>query len=142
MLQMRQDFSLPRYKGDLMKKEQMDKLLGDAVVRFYKLKGLEPTKAAMKRLPTETAYKEVQAKESDAFLNARNALMESGLVTEENRDAGIVEGIVYAGVANMNPAVVVICVEDSTIRICAYAKEGLIKQHTAEKAIEKYIRVL
>lgn len=39
----------------------------------------------------------------------------------------------------MNPSVVVISVEDSTIRICAYAKEGLIKQHSAEKAIEKYI---
>ena len=91
---------------------------------------------------TEAAYKEVKAKEKDAFLNARNALMESGLVTGENRDAGIVEGIVYAGVANMNPSVVVISVEDSTICICAYAKEGLIKQHTAEKAIEKYIRVL
>ena len=36
----------------------------------------------------------------------------------------------------MNPAVVLLWIEGNDIHIKATAKEGLIKQHTAEKAIE------
>ncbi|GAA1850884.1 hypothetical protein GCM10009813_10510 [Brevibacterium marinum] len=48
-------------------------------------------------------------------------------------------GIVGSGVGSLNPAYVIIVVDaqSSTIGIAAHAKEGLIKQRTAQKAIAK-----
>ena len=86
--------------------------------------------------------KTYESKESDVFLNARNALMECGKVLREDRESNIAEGIIYAGVGNMNPSIVVISVSGKKITIAAYAKEGLINQHTAKKAIERYSSVL
>ena len=52
------------------------------------------------------------------------------------------DGIIYAGTANMNPSIVVACVDGDTITVMAYAKEGLIKQKTAKKAIERFEKML
>ena len=125
-----------------MTKDKMNELLADAVIRFNESLGLNMTKGVIKLLPTETASRSIMAREEDAFLNTRNALMECGKVISEDRDSGYIEGIIFAGVANMNAAVVVMTVQASVILIYAYAKEGLIKQHTAEKAIERFISSL
>ena len=42
----------------------------------------------------------------------------------------------------MNPAVIVIDVEQEKLKISAYAKEGLFSQHTAEKAIDRLLQAL
>lgn len=39
----------------------------------------------------------------------------------------------------MNPALVVAMTENQTLYLAAYAKEGLIKQHTAEKALKNIV---
>ena len=44
--------------------------------------------------------------------------------------------IVGSGVWSMNPAVVELSFGDTYMEITAWAKEGIIKQHTAEKAIQ------
>lgn len=48
-------------------------------------------------------------------------------------------GVVGSGVGSLNPAYVIIIVDvlTSTIGIAAHAKEGLIKQRTAQKAVAK-----
>ncbi len=125
-----------------MNKDKLYSLLVDAIIRFDESQGILHTKDSLKILSTETAYGEIEAKESDAFLNARNALIESGKVLREERNKGLIEGLVFSGLGNMNPAVLVISVEKNTIYISAYAKEGLIKQHTAEKAIKRFQKAL
>lgn len=49
--------------------------------------------------------------------------------------------VIGSGAFNMNPAVVYfeILDSDSTVTITGTAKEGLIKQHTAEKAVKRVI---
>lgn len=42
----------------------------------------------------------------------------------------------------MNPAAVAVKIKGSKILVKAYAKEGLIKQHTAEKAVKQVFDVL
>ncbi|NJC56665.1 hypothetical protein [Brevibacterium marinum] len=59
----------------------------------------------------------------------------------DSQDDAVVtlRGIVGSGVGSLNPAYVIIVVDaqSSTIGIAAHAKEGLIKQRTAQKAIAK-----
>ena len=50
--------------------------------------------------------------------------------------------IAFSGAANLNPTIVVIVVEDTTIRINAYAKEGSINQHTAQKAVKRITELI
>ena len=59
----------------------------------------------------------------------------------ENTDKYIA-GITYAGYADVNPCVLSINIEQNKLNITAYAKEGLIKQNTANKGIEKLLGFL
>ncbi len=104
--------------------------------------GYKATKGIIDKLPTCSEWKTVVTKETDAFLNARNAVMETGKVLLEDRDQGTIEGIIYAGAGNMNPAIVVVRIFDNSITISAFAKEGLIDQHTAKKAIDRFVSAL
>ena len=103
-------------------------------------------KTGMKRLPTKEAYLETEPKEKDsyqaAYQNAKDALLRCGRLLEEDTFGGEITGIVFAGIKDMNPAVLVIQVEQENLKISAYAKEGLISQHTAEKAIDKFVQAL
>ena len=121
------EYSLPKYET-----VRGSKRTADALNR-----GIE---RMIKRRPTETTHFEMQFKESDEFPDAyqdmKNVLMECGKVLEEEAFYRNITGIVYAGAAGMNTAVLVIHVEQTSMTITAFAKEGLIKQHTGEKAIE------
>lgn len=125
-----------------MTKEKINGLLADAVGKYGLMIGTKVTKNVVNKLPTTSEIKTFNSKEDDSFLNARNALMECGKVLLEDRENHIIEGIIYAGVANMNPSIAVIYVTKKEIQIATYAKEGLIKQHTAKKAIERFESVL
>ena len=103
-------------------------------------------KTGMKRLPTKEACLETEPKEKDsyqaAYQNAKDALLHCGKLLEEDTFSGEITGIAFAGIKDMNPAVLVIQVEQENLKISAFAKEGLISQHTAEKAIDKFVRAL
>ena len=97
-------------------------------------------------LPIRQAHREAEPKEKesyrDAWQNAKNALLQCGKLLEEDDFAGVLTGVIRAGIKDMNPAVVVIDVEQENLKISAYAKEGLFSQHTAEKAIDKLLQAL
>ena len=103
-------------------------------------------KLATKLLSIKEAHREAEPKEKDscqaAYQNTKNALMKSGEVLEEDEINGTITGMVFAGIQDMNPAVLVIDVEQETLNISAYAKESFINQHTSEKAIEKFVEAL
>ena len=58
----------------------------------------------------------------------------SGVCVQNEKDHLIL--LVGSGVWKMNPAVVELYFHDTHTEITAWAKEGIIKQHTAEKAIQ------
>ena len=101
---------------------------------------------AAKTLTTKEAYREAEPKEKEsyqaAYENAKNALAACGKVLEEDDFNGVITGMINAGIQDMNPAVLVINVEQENLKISAYAKEGLINQHTAEKSIDKFLTAL
>ena len=86
--------------------------------------GTKATKNVVKKLPTCSEVKTFESKESDVFLNARNALMECGKVLREDRESNIAEGIIYAGVGNMNPSIVVISVSGKKQPLQHMQKKG------------------
>lgn len=104
------------------------------------------TKSTTKRMPVKEAHFEAEPSEKgsyrEAYQNAVNALAKCGKVLEEDDFNGTVTGVIYAGIQDRNPAVVVVEVEQENLKISAYAKEGLIHQHTAEKAIDKFAGAL
>ena len=71
------------------------------------------------------------------ILQIRDCLMNIGTILEEDFDNNIYVVDIPAGLGNMNHAVVAIQLNKNSIDLIGYAKEGLINQHTAEKAIDK-----
>lgn len=59
-----------------------------------------------------------------------------GLVSPED---GQVAGVVGSGAMNMNPTVVQGLWQGGQLHLCAHALEGLIKQRTAQKALDKIV---
>jgi hypothetical protein len=77
----------------------------------------------------------------DAALNrAREVLSQEGELRERGEDAAApaVSAVVPSGWWNINPALVTVAVapqeQGTSVRIGAYALEGLLKQHAARKA--------
>jgi len=111
------------------------------------LGGSMGAKLAAGFLPTETKSRKITVKATPerAVQLGFSALTKFGQLQAENSDESsypLLKAVVGAGFLNMNPAVVVFeilgaSVDGCEITITAAAKEGLIKQHTAEKAIQR-----
>lgn len=74
-----------------------------------------------------------------SFVNLRDAIIGVGKILEEDFEISTYVVNISAGAANMNSAVVAIQLSNNCVSMLGYAKEGLINQHTAEKAIDKVI---
>ena len=59
-------------------------------------------------------------------------------ILEENIEDGIISGVILSGAANMNPAFLLLKADGTSIHLAVNAKDGLIKQHTAERAIDAF----
>ncbi len=77
-----------------------------------------------------------------SFESVKNRIIGIATVLEEDSDNQIYVISISAGIANMNGALVVVQLEHDKLYFVSYAKEGLIKQHTAEKAIKRIIECL
>jgi hypothetical protein len=96
-----------------------------------------------KRLPSETheLATELTNRPSDVFAAACYLLEATGRIldVQESLNSSEVKAMVGSGFLNLNPAVVSVTVEKSLsgqthVSIRGTAKEGLIKQHSGEKA--------
>ena len=74
--------------------------------------------------------------------NIKKSLIKIGKIIEENIDDCYYVAVVGAGVFNMNPAIVIVKLLDKKVKIIAYAKEGLIKQDTTKKAVDRVVKEL
>ena len=85
----------------------------------------------------EIIYKKYSGK-NISFSDVRDCLIGNGRILEEDFEKQIYVIAIEAGIANMNTAIIAIQrIDSNKLSILGYAKEGLIKQHTAEKAILK-----
>lgn len=57
---------------------------------------------------------------------------------KEHPSEGIIGGVILSGAAKMNPVFLALQLKDGQVYLKAWAKEGLIKQHAAERAIEAF----
>lgn len=69
----------------------------------------------------------------------RDRLYLLGNILYEDLDSQIYVASVRTGIANMNSAVVALQLHENNLRVVGYAKEGFIKQHISEKAIQKVL---
>ena len=76
------------------------------------------------------------------FAQLRDSLLGQGKILEEDFGKKIYVISIMAGAADMNEAVVAMRLSGDSLDFAGYAREGLIKQHTAEKAIEKICSVI
>lgn len=77
------------------------------------------------------------AVEDITFPNLRDILLTIGDILEEDEADKIYISRIKSGIANKNSAIVAVLCKEDTLYIASSAKEGLINQHTAEKAIDK-----
>lgn len=80
------------------------------------------------------------------LIKLRDILIEIGTIIEEEIDNNTYVAYLPAGLKKKNTATVVFQLDNDDIKIASFAKEGLIKQHTSEGAInyfeEKLIDVI
>lgn len=75
-----------------------------------------------------------------SFANLRDSLIGLGTIIDEDFDIHSYVINVPSGIANKNKAVVAVQLYENKLLLVGYAKEGLINQHTASKAIEKTVK--
>lgn len=106
--------------------------LGYAIGEYGSMYGL--ANKDLKKMSTG----EIELPEGVHALRAvRDVLIEVGDILEESFDSGTYLAAVKAGAGNANTALVVALVEGNKCFLAACAREGLIKQSTAKKTIEK-----
>lgn len=118
--------------------EQVDEYLTSILSMYAPKSARGLTKRVAQKLAASGA--EARVERACSFASAREALSKCGTVLAE--DGHFLGGVLLSGAASMNPAFVALQVEPDHLLVKAYAKEGLIKQHTAERAIETLLAAL
>lgn len=113
-----------------MNQKEMNKLLYDAVKKY------EPgaDDRFLKKVERQSVY-DVINQNKYSYRRFRDLLITLGKILEENEDKKTYITVIYSGIANMNPCIVVIYVDNDKVIINAFAREGLINQHTANKVV-------
>ena len=121
----------------MITEQALNDLLGSALAREAKYSAGLAAKRIVKILPTESEHDEIIGL---TYEQIGAVLLAVGEIRSENPDTQEYVAIVHAGVANLNPALVVAKAITDRVYLAAYAKEGLIKQHTARKALDRIIQ--
>ena len=117
----------------MLTEEQMSRLLAQAVAdQAHRTGARKGGRTAVKLLKSHMAEAVLPLPPSR---DLEQALAEIGDFLERAEDHWT--ALVPCGAGDMNRAVLVAAPEGETLRVRAWAKEGLINQHAAEKAVEK-----
>ncbi len=120
-----------------MDKESLYKQLENAVNKY------EPgaDKKLMSKVKTQCSYETIDCK-GLRFKQLRDKLLLIGTILEEYEQNKTYVAVVNAGIKNGNPCIMVTNLAADQVTIYAFAREGIIKQQTAKKAIEKLKSIL
>ncbi len=125
-----------------MENKYIDDLLVEAIGRYSLFGNDKSTKYVFKKLPTMGYTHSMPFDCDNGFAICISVLDSYGEILDINVENQAILGMVGSGCANMNPAIIVIQIENKMMYIASAAKEGLIKQKTAEKAVKKFIATL
>ena len=75
-------------------------------------------------------------------MKLRDHLIEIGTILEYDEESSVFVATINSGFGGRNPAIVGLILRDETLYIAAYAKEGFIRQGTAQKVIQKVLKLL
>ena len=119
-----------------MEDEQINEILAD-MISAYMSPGLgrKAVLKAAEKLAVSAIEDSAEVKGENAFETVRDAIDRYGSVLSSGEESMIC-GVILSGAASMNPCYIIVKLNGNRAEIKAYAKEGLIKQHTAEKAIK------
>jgi len=125
-------FMEKRMEVNMITEEKMNEILLEAASQNVNMRG---SKFVFKKLPTVAVHKTVYFTTQEIV----EKIQRVGEILEVKEDESKVVAIVCAGAGNLNPAIVVAVGDEDMMHLAAYAKEGLIKQHTSEKAIQRIL---
>ena len=114
-----------------MDKDSMIKRLKEAVAKYLP----SADKKLLSQISNQYIYEELD--KNIEFLLLRDVLLDVGTILEEDIENCTYVAVIESGVLNANPCIVVAQLFDNKVVINGFAQEGLIKQQTARKAINK-----
>ena len=88
------------------------------------------------RLKEENIYNDEIEIQPMSFNQLRDKLIGKGTMLDEDFEKQIYTINVMSGFANQNTATIAIKLTGNKLELAGYAREGIIKQHTVEKAVE------
>lgn len=88
------------------------------------------------RLKEENIYNDEIEIQPMSFNQLRDKLIGKGTILDEDFEKQIYTINIMSGFANQNTATIAIKLTGNKLELAGYAREGIIKQHTVEKAVE------
>ena len=88
------------------------------------------------RLKEENIYNDEIEIQPMSFVQLRDKLIGKGTILDEDFEKQIYTINIMSGFANQNTATIAIKLTGNKLELAGYAREGIIKQHTVEKALE------
>ena len=88
------------------------------------------------RLKEENIYNDEIEIQPMSFNQLRDKLIGKGTILDEDFEKQIYTINVMSGFANQNTATIAIKLTGNKLELAGYAREGIIKQNTVEKAVE------
>ena len=88
------------------------------------------------RLKEENIYNDEIEIQPMSFNQLRDKLIGKGTILDEDFEKQIYTINIMSGFANQNTATIAIKLTGNKLELAGYAREGIIKQHSVEKAVE------
>lgn len=119
-----------------MENEKINELLSEIISQYAGKLGASAAKGVAKKLPFFSA--EASLSVPNAYNKCIAAANICGELLDTDTENQMLIVLIQSGFGNMNPALLAAKIWENTVYIKAIAKEGLIKQHTAEKALHMF----
>jgi len=123
-----------------MEEEKINELLSEIISQYAGSLGASTAKSVAKKLPFFSAEATISI--PDAYRKCATAANTCGELLDTDIENQMLIVLIQSGFGNMNPALLAVKVWENTVYLKAIAKEGLIKQHTAEKALHLFISAI
>lgn len=123
----------------------MSKKIDDLLLEKTGEYGLGVGDVTIKKVATKLKkefYIEKVKCDEGSIVAVRDNLEKIGKILEENLKEHYYLLSVGGGLFNLNPAICIVKLDKGTMYVIGYAKEGLIKQNTAKKAVDRIIKEL
>ena len=123
--------------------EYINNLLCSLISEYSRVNG-KLTQKLVYKITSKLSTQSVKAvfDEADYYQVLQAIINVGGNIFSKDDEKQECTAIVYSGALNMNPAFIALKSDCDKTYIAAFAKEGIIKQHTAQKAIDSIFNAI